>query len=238
MRFKSSLLALSLFSLVCFSPRVTLADTLTLTNTTGGSTDGINIYPYEFTVTGPGGTNLNVTMSCLNFNREISFGETWAVDPMAVSTINPSGTYDHESGASILEDAWLYNQYGTAAGASSEIQFAIWSIMDPTDINASNNSYDGANAFDSTAQALAALAIANVTEPNPLPASYFANDIVFLPDPGGSSNWTNGEPQIFMVDPPPPAIAPEPGSLALLGTGLLGTALAMRRNRLVPARNS
>jgi hypothetical protein len=228
MRFKSSLIALSL-SLVCFIPRVALADSITLITTTGGSVDGVDVYPYVFDVTGPGGTDLNVAMSCLNFDREISFNETWEVDPISVSTIVVADTYDNESGASILEDAWLYNQYGTGAGSPTEIQFAIWSIMDPSVINASNASYNGAGAFDSTAQTLANEAIANVTGSSPLPASYFAGDTVLLPDPSGSATWTNGPPQIFMVDPAPPAVTPEPGSLILLGTGFLGTVFVMRR---------
>jgi hypothetical protein len=34
-----------------------------------------------------------------------------------------------------------------------------------------------------------------------------------------------------MTDPPPPAITPEPTSLVLLGTGLLGAVGFMRRKR-------
>ena len=51
MRLKSVLVSLSL-SLICLVPNVSFAGTLTLT--------------------GVGGTNTNVTTSCLNFNREIS----------------------------------------------------------------------------------------------------------------------------------------------------------------------
>jgi hypothetical protein len=225
MRVKFCLTAVFL-SLVCLAPCAALADTLTLTGVGGASAAGEYVYPYEFTVANSSGTQENVFLSCINFNREITFGETWEVDPLSLTAVNPAGTYDNESGAALLEDGWLFNQYGTAAGTDSEINFAIWSIMDPGDINASNPSYNGANAFDATAQALAALAISSVTGSNPLPSSYFASDLAYLPDPGGSGSWTDGEPQIFLADPPP-ADTPEPGSLFLLGTGLCVLAVAI-----------
>jgi hypothetical protein len=222
MRLKSCLTAL-LLSLVCLVPRAAFADTLTLTSTSGGSTAGVDVYPYEFTVVNSSGTQDNVFLSCINFNREITFGETWEVDPLSLSTVDPAGTYDGESGASLLEDAWLFNQYDTAAATDSEINFAIWSILDPGDINASNTNYNGANAFDPTAQALAAEAVVAITGSSPLPPSYFVNDLAYLPDPDGSSTWTDGQPQIFLADPP--AATPEPGSLFLLGTGFAGIAV-------------
>jgi hypothetical protein len=227
MRLKSALVALSL-CLAFLLPRVAFADTLTLTGATGGSTDGIYVYPYEFTVTGPGGTEVNTILSCLNFDREISFGETWTVDAINLSTIDPTSTYDGELGADYLEDAWLFNQYGTAAGTDSEIQFAIWSIMDPSAVNASNPSYNGPNAFDATAQALAAQAIGEVTGSDPLPASYFLDNVVFVPDASDSASWTDSQPQIFMSDPPPPAVTSEPSSLMMFGTGLLGAVGILR----------
>jgi hypothetical protein len=230
MRLQSCLTAFVL-SLICVVPRAVFADTLTLTSASGGSVAGVDVYPYDFTVTDATGTQTNVLLSCLNFNREITFGETWLVDPLAMSTVSATGTYDGESGASLLEDAWLYNQYGAAAATDSEVQFAIWSIMDPADINASNSNYTVAGGFDATAQALAAQAIAEVTGSTPLPSGYFADDLAYLPDPSGSGTWTDGQPQIFMGDPP--ATTPEPASLLLLGTGFgvlgIGVAAASRR---------
>ncbi len=79
-----------------------------------------------------------------------------------------------------VQDEWLFNQYNTSGATNSEIQYAIWSIMDPGTINASNSSYNNAGAFDATAQHLAAQA---ATMAATLPASYFANDIALLPDP-------------------------------------------------------
>jgi len=211
-------------SLVCVLSRVSFADNLTLSGVGGQSTDGVYVYPYLFTITGPGGTDTLVDMSCLNFDREVSIGQSWTANPIDVATISSSSTIDGESGTAFIEDAYLYNQYAAAATAGdtqqiSDLQFAIWYIMDPA-INAGNTG----GGYDANAAYLVQQA-----QTSALPdqaAGDFANDIAFIP-----SGTYSGEPQIFMTDPPPSAVAPEPTSLVLLGTGLLGAVALMRRKR-------
>jgi hypothetical protein len=219
MRLKTAVVFFTL-SLVCVISRVSFADSLTLSGVGGQNTDGVYVDPYLFTITGPGGTDTLVDMSCLNFDREVSIGQSWNADPISVASITPASTIDSESGTDIIADAYLYNQYAAAVGnaqLTSDIQFAIWSIMDPTGVA-------GESGFDTVASNLASAALAAVPT---LPASTFANDVLFVP-----TNYTVGsEPQLFMTNPPPPAITPEPTSLVLLGTGLLGAVGFMRRKR-------
>jgi len=223
MRWKTVAVALS-FSLVFLVSRVSFADTLTLTGVGGQTTDGEYVYPYYFTASGASGSKTLVAMSCLNFNRNISIGESWSANVFAVSSITTSTAIDGESGLDILADAYLFNQYSAATGNAqqiSDLQFAIWSIMDPAGVY-------GKSGFDSNAQALAAVALSVAPT---LPSSAFATDALYVP----SDSYPNGgEPQEFITDPAPAVIAatPEPNSLILLATGLFGSAMFMRRKRV------
>jgi len=222
MRIKAIIATLSL-SLVCLFSRVSFADTIEYNGPSGGHAGGEWVYPYNFTVTGPGGVSTNVDMSCLNLDRDVTRGVPWSVYVISVASVTPGETVDGNSGLGLMADAYLFNQYAPALAAGDEqqvadIQFAIWSIMDPTDVQ-------GNPAFDANAQALAAEALLIApTEPS----SYFGNDTVYI----ATGTYAAGdEPQMFMTDPEPPASTPEPTSLILFGTGMLGAVGLLRYRR-------
>jgi hypothetical protein len=215
-----------IFSLFVLVPHASFADTLTLTGVGGQNTDGVYVFPYYFTVTGSVDSGTVISMSCINFNRDVTMGESWSVNAIAVSGVTPSETIDGESGLDILADAYLFNQYSAATGnaqLTSDIQFAIWSVMDPSGVSVESG-------FDANAQALAAAALNVASNPN-LNTSQFANDDLFVP----SGSYPNGgEPQEFLTDPPPPVVnvTPEPASLVLLGTGLFSSAILLYRRQV------
>lgn len=172
----------------------------------GGQQSGTDyVYPYNFSVNN---STILTPLMCISFTKDIVVGESWTA---TVEPISGNATY--------VEAAYLYtlaNAHGASTTTIAEAQWANWELFDPNDPNLLNSVPDGDQRDISTLLSQAALFAKNNVNTN-----IYSNLDIYIPVNGSQS--TGGIPQ-SLIGYSLLLATPEPGTLILMGSGLLGVA--------------
>jgi hypothetical protein len=209
------------------------AGSIPITFIAGGPSNpgGTQYYPYTINANGQ-----DVTVACDSYFEHVTKDENytgWA------STYNDlsNTVFNHGVAAPDLqyqELAYLYTEVQTFSSPSPEaaaVNYAIWDLFEAapgidggsqiTQAQAATDFASDSSDTDNSAYWLNLASLQNYTNFN------FSNFVIYSPDLANTTGWTDGQPQEFIGE------VPEPATLALFGSGLLGLGLFFKRRLAV-----
>ena len=141
----------------------------------------------------------NQWMMCIGYYEHIEGWETWQANVVSVGSLDPA-THPLD-----YQAAFLYEMAVADQGSDPNINAAIWNL------------FEGAPSLTPEAAALVALAQSQI-----FTAGEFGNVLLYSAIPGTESG-NLGTAQDFL------ASTPEPGTLMMFGSGMIGLAGVLRR---------
>jgi PEP-CTERM motif-containing protein len=198
---KRLLIVPALLALILVATSTAHADPLTLVSVGTNTFVGTSAGPYSGLLNGA-----PITMVCLSFDRHVQVGQTWTV---AVNALDAAGVANSLFGAqadALLKyqrAAWLYDKMLSTPSQASAIQGAIWNL------------FNGSTP-DTAASILWFSAAMNAN----LTGFDFSRFRILTP----ADRSRHGEQENM-------TIVPEPATMLLLGSGLLGIAAKARKRR-------